>query len=93
MTGKRLRKNVDSAYGTNSLGIFQTKASLRGMQKKHQMGPKTFFGDFSRVPLLDATFDIPRSMHVCGIPMELLPDALSIFSLIFWPSFLSLQDQ
>ena len=82
MTAKGVRKKVDLAYGTDSMGIFQTKTSLRGMRKNSSNGAQSIFLGFSRVLLLDATFDIPQKLVCLGFPngiasrclINILPD-------------------
>ena len=53
------------------MGIFQTKASLGGMQKTSKWGPIYCWGS-SRGPLLDATFDNPQKLTCLGYPISSL---------------------
>ena len=68
------------------MGIFQTKTSLRGMQKNSPNEIHSILGGFSRVPHLDATFDIPQKLvclrHPNGMAsrclINILPDFLGL---------------
>ena len=78
MTAKGVRKKVDKAYGTDSLGIFQTQKPSEGYKKPFQMA---FWGAFPEFLFLMPRLTSPRSLDAWDIAM--LRIALSLFSLIF----------
>ena len=53
------------------------------MQKTSPIGAQSILGAFLEFPFLMPHLSSPRSLYVWDIPMELLLDALSIFSLKF----------
>ena len=89
-----VREKVDKAYGTDSMGIFQTKTKLRGMQKTSPNGAQSISGGSYRVPLLDSTLDISQKLVCLGYPNGIASKCFCQYSPLFsWPSNLSLQGQ